>query len=249
MASRKAYDLRDRLTVPGRFHVEQAYYENVLGDLEKDCALLAEWVHTFPADFIARNNHSACLRRLGRSDEALAETREAARLFPSEFSYAQWMERSIEANRVDEAMAVFESAQRRHFDGALLHDARTVVAFLQRDDKTLQEQLDWSRGKPPEPDLLDLRAWIEAYYGHHRDALRLLRSVKQLDADKPPAGCEGNFNATPALWDAQMGFKQDALQIVKQSLPSEKTWGHRFRLSLAAALAGDVDQAQMIVDE
>ncbi len=248
-ASSKAYDLRDRLTLPGRFHVEQVYYENALGDLERACAVLAEWVHTFPADFIARNNHSYCLVRLGRPDEALAEAREAARLFPSTFSYGQWIGRSIQANRLDEAMAVFESAQQRHFDGALLRAERSNLAFLQRDDKTLQQQLDWARGKPSEPGFLETKAWIQAYYGHHREALRLLRRVKEFDADKASAGCQEDFNATMALWDVQQGFTQDALQIVKESLPSREISGQRFRFALAAALAGSVDQAQSIANE
>jgi eukaryotic-like serine/threonine-protein kinase len=249
MASQKAYDLRDRLTLPGRFQVEELYYENVFGDFEKDCSLLSEWVHTFPADFVARNNHSFCLQRLGRPDEALAEAREAARLFPSEYSYSQWIWRSAGANRLDEAMAVLESAQQRHFDGPPLHEARAYLAFLQKDDKTLQEQLDWSRGKSSEPEILDRWAWIQAYYGHHHDSMRLLRTVKELDADRPLLPCEEDFNATPALWDAELEFTQDALQIVKQTLPSEKAWGQRFRLALASALAGDVDQAQMVADE
>jgi serine/threonine protein kinase/tetratricopeptide (TPR) repeat protein len=249
MASQKAYDLRDQLTLPGRFQVEQVYYENVLGDLEKDCSVLAEWVHIFPADFIARNNHSDCLLRLGRHDESLAEAREAARLFPSVFSYAVWMSRCIYANRLDEAIVVYESAQDRHFDGPSLHETRAYLAFLQGDDRAWQEQLDWSRGKPSEPDILDRWAWVQAYHGHHRDALRLLRNVKELDADRPTLDCEGDFNATMALWNAQQGFTRPALQIVKQSLPSEKAWGQRFRLALASAQAGDVGQAQVIVDE
>ena len=249
MVSQKAYDLRDRLTLPGRFQVEQAYYENVLGDLEKDCSVLAEWASTFPADFVARNNHSGCLLRLGRLDESLAEAREAARLFPSEFSYAQWMGRSILANRPDEAMAVFKSAQQHHFDGPSLHETRALLAFLQGDDKTWQEQLDWSRGKPSEPDFLDRQAWFQAYHGRHRDALRMLRSLKELNAGRPSLGCDGDFDATMALWNVQQGFTQAALQIVRQSLPSEKVWGQRFRLAFASAQAGDVGHAQVIVDE
>jgi eukaryotic-like serine/threonine-protein kinase len=248
LTSTKAYDLRDRLTPPGRFQVEELYYENVIGDLERDCSLLSEWAHTFPADFVAHNNYSGCLQKLGRPDDSLAEAREAARLFPSEFSYSQWIWRSIEANRLDEATAVVESAQQRHFDGPLIHQGRADLAFLQRDNKPFREELDWSRNKSSEPDLLDSWAWLQAYYGHRRDALQLLANAKQLNAGKSPSRCEGNFNATPAVWDAEQGFTQDALEIVKRSLPSEEAWGHRFRLALASALAGDVDRAQLVAD-
>ena len=248
VTSGKAYELRDRLTLPERFHAEEVYYENDLGDLEKDCSVLAEWVHTYPADFIAHNNHAICLRQLGRPDEALAEARDAARLFPGLHSYSLWFGSSMEANRFDEAESILESAQARDFDPEWFLGPRFDLAFLKNDEKTMQQQLDRSRGKPSEPDVLDAWAWFQVYYGHHNEALRLMRRVKELRAGKPTNACAEEFNVTPALWDAQMGFSQEALKFAMQAFPAEKLPGQRMRLALAFALAGDVDHAQQIAD-
>jgi len=247
-ASRKAYELRDRQTLPGRFHVEEEYDESALGDFQKDCSLLDEWVRTYPADFIAHNNRAICLQRLGRPDEVLAEAREAARLFPSAWSYGTLMSDSLGANRPDEAISVYQSAQERHFDSALLIEPRFELAFLKKDVKTMQELLDRSRGKPSEPGLLNDWAWVQEYHGHHREALRLLRRVKELNAGKPTGVCMEDFNVTPAFWDEEIGFTQGTLQLAKQAFPLEKLWGQRLRLAMASALAGDVDRAQEIAD-
>jgi serine/threonine protein kinase len=52
----KAYELRDRLTDPVRFHVESLYYHFVTGEREKECAILLQSVQRFPDDFIGHTN-------------------------------------------------------------------------------------------------------------------------------------------------------------------------------------------------
>jgi eukaryotic-like serine/threonine-protein kinase len=178
----------------------------------------------------------------------LAEAREAARLFPGAWSYRVWMLDSLEANRLDEAMSVSQSAQNRHFDPALLLDPRFELAFLENDGNTMQEQLDRSRSEPSEPNLLSDWAWVQAYHGRRRDALQLLQRVKELGAGKPTTACMEDSDVTRALWSAEMGFTQETLQFARLIIPSEKMWGQRMRLALALALAGDVDRAQEVAD-
>ena len=81
-AATKAFELRERLTGPSRFQVETLYY-NLEGEVDKGLPIAEQWVHTYPHDVIARINLHACLRYLGRPDEALVQAREAARLLPS----------------------------------------------------------------------------------------------------------------------------------------------------------------------
>ncbi len=78
-AETRAYNLRTRLTERARFQVEDLYYDVVTGEQEKACAVLAQWVQTFPDDFIAHSNFAGCLLRLGQPDRSLAEAREAMR--------------------------------------------------------------------------------------------------------------------------------------------------------------------------
>jgi tetratricopeptide (TPR) repeat protein len=69
-AEEKAYALRDRMTVPGRFQAETGYYDVVTGEVEKSAAVYAQWLQLFPRNLIARVNLSYCLSLLGRADEA-----------------------------------------------------------------------------------------------------------------------------------------------------------------------------------
>jgi hypothetical protein len=70
----------------------------------------------FPDDFIGRNNLYECESMLGRQDPALAEAREAARLFPSPWSYGQVIYSSILTDRFDDARAALREADGRNFD-------------------------------------------------------------------------------------------------------------------------------------
>ena len=102
-AGERAFALRERMTAPARFNAESTYHLQVTGDLEAACAVLTQWVEAFPHDLIARNNFAGCLGGLGEPDRAFGESREAARLLPSPFTYWMWIGRSIHADRMAEA--------------------------------------------------------------------------------------------------------------------------------------------------
>src|SRR5258707_10791588 len=48
VAQKKTYELRNRMTEPGRFHAEDLYYSEVTGEEEKDYAVLLQWVPIIP---------------------------------------------------------------------------------------------------------------------------------------------------------------------------------------------------------
>jgi Flp pilus assembly protein TadD len=133
VAARRTYDLRERVTLPVRLHIEDRYYEDATGEQEKAYAVLTQWVQSFPDDFLGHNNLSDCALLLGRRDQALAEAREAARLFPSPWSYGKVIYASITADRFDDAKAAFLEADTRNFDNATLRYSRALLAFLQKD--------------------------------------------------------------------------------------------------------------------
>jgi tetratricopeptide (TPR) repeat protein len=147
-AEEKTFELRNRMTEATRFHAENLYYDLATGEEDKACSVAWEFVQTFPQDFIAHTNFALCLEYLGQPDHALTESREAARLLPSALSYWNWILRSILADRFDEAAAVFNEADKRKFDGTELRSQRLVLAFLKKDQRALQEQLDWAAARP-----------------------------------------------------------------------------------------------------
>jgi tetratricopeptide (TPR) repeat protein len=175
-ASRRAFELRDRLTLPGRFYVDSIYYRLVTGEEEKACGVLADWVKTFPYDLIAHNDFSVCLTNLGDLDRALGQAREAARLLPAPWSYWHWMLRCLYVDRLGEAREVYDEALRRGFDSPYLRQSRLALALLERDDATLQSELTRAEGKPElERGALTIRSAVEQSHGRFRASLHLAK--------------------------------------------------------------------------
>lgn len=256
-AATRAYELRARLTDPVRFQAESLYYIHVTGELEKGCAVLSEWVQRFPEDFIAHNNFGKCLESLGQLDRSLAEAREAARLYPSPLSYNAVILRSILTDRLDEAKATYARADARKFDGPYLRENRALLAFLQHDKPTMQEQWRWAVGKPGvDHVLLYGRALTEAYYGHYRDYRRLSAQATDLAAK---ANALLAVDDDDALYQAEVGNLTQARQIAEKAgkrfqnhqitPPNSMRFGHsQSGLALAFARAGDTAQAQHLAD-
>jgi serine/threonine protein kinase/tetratricopeptide (TPR) repeat protein len=248
-AEKKAFELRNRLTEVGRFHAENIYYDAATGEEEKACSVAWEWVQTFPQDFIAHHNFANCSVQLGQLDRALAEYREAARLLPSAWSYTKWISGSIETDRFDEAVAIFNEADKRNFDNTELRRLRFLLAFLKNDHRVMQEQLDWAAARPDAaPVLLYERSRVQAYYGHFREA-RMMR--EQAVAH----GLSSSWNAgagvgkiVPALQEVEVGniipARREATDAVRKGLDPDG----QLAMALVFARAGDIEQAGKLGD-
>ena len=82
--TRKAYELRERVSEREKLTIESFYYQIVLGDLEKARQSYELWAQTYPRDYVPPTNLSFMYSVLGQYDKALAEAREAAPPRPGE---------------------------------------------------------------------------------------------------------------------------------------------------------------------
>jgi eukaryotic-like serine/threonine-protein kinase len=244
-SARRAFELRERLTLPARLNIESAYYRDVTGELDVACEVTEQWVQTFPHDLVARQNFGACLGDLGEPDRALGQAREAARLLPAAWTYQTWVERSLEADRLDEARSAYEEALRRNFDSPNLRDRRALLAFLERDDETMRAQWKWAEGKAgAEPALLNGRARSEAYHGHLRASLHFAKTAAALWA-KQGEGEASRVELYSTLLRAEAGVRGDlpvATGVPEQSLTT------RALTALTLARTWKLDQAQKAAD-
>lgn len=248
-AEKKAYELRTRMTDQTRFQVEDLYYENVTGEQEKAYPVLLQWVQTFPRDVIGHNNLAKCLNALGQPDRDADEAREAARLLPTPWSYRNWMFVSIMANRLEEAKAVYDEAEARKFDGPDFHEARILVAFLEKDDSTMQAQWNWAAGKPMEDRFLFGRSSVEAYHGHFAEARHLReRAIRLAAKSNDPSGNVAFDYAEQALDEAAIGNSAEAQRSAITALASSPNRNAKLVMALALARAGDLGRAQKLAD-
>ncbi len=237
-ALKKAYELSKRMTEPNRLHAENLYYALVTGEQEKACLVMSQAVQTFPKDALARTNFSTCLAILGQPDRAADEAREAARLLPSPLSYLHLIQRNIYANRLNEAKVTFDDADARKFDGSDLRWNRALLAFLQQDDSTLQEQWKWAEGKPDAARFLWGKSMVEAYYGRFRSARTLRQQALDLDT-----------NVSMPSWPQYEAFvgNLEKARDATQGLTTAKNRSEQIFLALALSQAGNTEQAQKLV--
>ena len=80
--SRRAFELRERVSEREKFYISARYYMDVLDDGDRAIEVLELWKQTYPRDFVPRTNLSARYAAIGRYQEALDEARDGVRLNP-----------------------------------------------------------------------------------------------------------------------------------------------------------------------
>jgi serine/threonine protein kinase/tetratricopeptide (TPR) repeat protein len=245
----RAFQLRMRAAIPIRMNVEDLYYSMVTGELEKDEALLLQWVHDFPDDYFAHNNLSRCAWLLGQQDRSLAEMRDAAHLLPSPFTYYGVVHREIMANRFDDAHATLREAESKGFDDNNFHEERADLAFLEDDRAELERQWKWAQGRPgADYRLLHVRAAMEGYGGRNRTAHDHAVSAARLADQEGDSEDALDYLNDLALQEAELGNKSRSQEILAQSSSMPQQRFTPVVVALAFARAGNTAEALRLVN-
>ena len=183
---------------------------------------------------------------LGELEEATVEARNAARLVPNIATYASLVNRLLSTNRLEEAKVVLEEAKARGIDDISLRTCTYLLAFLQGDNRAMQEQLSWAMATPQG------KAWAllqpgdrEIYHGRFRAAQNLY-SVAQRSLHWPAASPPDEVLSHTALGDAETGNFVRARQAAEQALSAGSNSTNKRLVALILARAGAVDEAESI---
>jgi eukaryotic-like serine/threonine-protein kinase len=248
--AQKAYELRDRVSEHERFYISEKYHNYVTGDTDKVIGVLQAWAKTYPNDFIPHNNLAINYGFIGLRDEALKEAIEAVRLDPrSATARGNLIDGFLVLGRYDEAKQAFDELQEQNPDSPAAHSYALKLAFARNDLAAVQREIDWSKGKPVEADLLGVQAAIAAREGKMGRVKELINNA--VDILKAQGRKE---NASQALTDlgaaqAHVGLCKEALANVAAGLAIS-----RGKISVVTAAAvygmcGDTGRSQALVDE
>jgi len=250
--SKKAFDLRGRVTERERFAVTAFYYENFTGELEKAERVYEMWTKVYSQDpdpLVVLGSNSMAL---GQYERAATETRESLRLDPSSaVSLVNLGQIYLALNRFDEARATIEEAQRQKIDHPGLHLNLYALAFFRDDATAMKEQADWAAGKPgAEGEMLSLESDTEAWSGRLGKARELSRraveSARRADGKEAAALWQSDAAIREALFGNVDAARQNAGGSVTLAPGSEDVESHA---ALAYALAGDTAHAQLLLDD
>ena len=249
--TRKAYELRGRVSQREGLSIESRYHNNVTGNLEKARQAYELWAQTFPRDGVPAGNLSSLYAQVGLYDKALAEARETVRLDPkSAFSYAGLVNAYLLLDRLDEARSTAEEAKSRTLDSPPLHIFLYQIAFLQNDAKGMAQQVSWSRGQPGvEGILLSQESDTAAYSGHLAKARELSRRAVVAAERGEEKEAAADYEAQLALREAFFGNAAEARNRAAAALKLSRGRDAQCEAALGLAIVGEISRAQVLAKD
>ncbi len=249
--TKKAYELRGRVSEWERFYIESHYHHFVTGDLEKARQAYEVWEQIYPREEVPAINLGVVYQSLGQYDKSLGEFREALRLGPSEsLNFSNLTLAYLHLHRLSEARATAEEALTKNLDSADLRLYMYQMAFLRGDEAGMAKQVAWSSGKPGlENAMLNLEANTAAYSGKlaaAREFSRLAMAAAERAGEKEmAAGCEAGAALREALYGNAAAAEEHAVRTLTMSNGRDA----QFAAALALALTGDTKRGRAIAED
>src|SRR5215467_3194698 len=139
--AKEAYALRARVSAREQCSISGLYYEIVTGELDKEIEAWQVCERAYPRYYAPHLDLALAFTHLGQFEKAIAETREAMALEPTNGNcYHNLMYDLTALNRLEEAKEVYKEAVDRKVDNRGVHIDRFSIAFLERDDPKIQHQ-------------------------------------------------------------------------------------------------------------
>jgi serine/threonine protein kinase/tetratricopeptide (TPR) repeat protein len=249
-ATRKAYELKDRVSEVEKFYIESHYDEMATGDLDKARQTFKLLAQNYPREETAPTNLGVIDVVLGDYDDGLKQAQDAFKLNPSGLNYSNLISSFITLNRIDEAKALSQDAQAKKLDSGYLRITMYQIAFLQNDKTAMAQQVAWSVGKTGVEDVfLGMEADTAAYGGRLRKARDFTRQAAASAERADEKETAASYLAEGALREAFVGNSNLAQQGAAAALRLTNSRDVQFLAATAYAAGGDASKAQTLVDD
>jgi len=250
-STRKAYELRQRVSERERFGIETSYYNFVIGDLGKARESCELWAQAYPRDDVPHTILNGLYFSLGQYDKALAEALEALRLNPaSGNNYENLAGSYMYLNRLEEARATIEQGWAKKLDTPYMHIFAYVLALFRVDRATMAQQAAWVMGKPGiEDTLISWQADIAAYSGLQEKSRELSRRAIASAQNAGEKETAAAYQAKSALRETLFGNPAKARQEATAALELSTGRDVQFEAALVLALIGDESRAEALAND
>ncbi len=248
-ATRKAYELKDRVSEREKLYITEHYYQVVTGEHEKEMEALELYGRTYPNDSIPPNNLAVGYEMEGDFARATEKAREAVRIDPN--SVSAWVNLAygyLGANRPDEAQQTMQQVLTKFPNGELLHWFAYYTALVLGKATDADRELAWSKGKQLEYRFL----LFQGHAAQEQGKLRLSEELTQraLDMEKNQGlkeTAEGDLGGL-AVVQADFGVCDRALANVA-TLASSPARSAITQAAMAWASCGQESKAQSNADK
>ncbi len=208
-STRKAYDLRERVSERERFYITSHYEGYVTGNLEASRKIYELWAQTYPRDDTPPTNLAVLYIAQGDFEKTLPASRESLRLTPGSGSgYANLVDAYRLLARPEEAKATAREALGHQLDSPYLHNPLYLIAFQQGDSAAMEHEAALVMGKPGVEDvMLNLQSDTAAYAGHFAKAREITHRASDSAERADEKETAASYIASAALREALATFK------------------------------------------
>jgi Tfp pilus assembly protein PilF len=248
--SRRAFELRDRVSERERFFISWRYYLDADQAWDKALELSLSWTMTYPREAFAFNSLGLASAAFGQHQQAVDAFREAIRLDPRFVPpYGNLAGSTIALNRFEEAKGLLAEASSRGLDFISLRRMAYLIAFLDNDSAAMTRELTLVRDTRDAMWASIWEARTAAFSGRLRNAHELFQSGVE-------AARRDNFREFAAQWmteDAETHALADecpdARREVAAGLEMSRDNFTLERASRVRALCGDGQEVSQLSGE
>ena len=247
----RAYELRDRVTLPERLEIDIIYLSVMSGDRVRMVETLEEMRRTYPRRLSARRRLATLYQSMGRLEDGLAEALEAVTLEPTSALAHQAVAQAYESlNRYADARRVAESAIAQGLDSAALHTTLLHIGFITGDQALVAREREWASSRTTAaPYFLEAEAEEAVWRGRLRESLEFLDRYQALARER---GAEHRWTVLElrkARYEAICGFSDRAMARVNAQLAGGRLGNDLLVDALKVTVsAGDVETTARIID-
>ncbi len=247
--TRKAYELKDRVSEREKLYIMEHYYETVTGELDKEIETLELYDRTYPTDSVPGNNLAIAYSQIGEFEKAGEAARRGIAADPnSGGAYTGLLYAYAATGRPDEARQILDQALKRFPDSEDIHWAALWVALALDKPDEAQRQLTWAKGKPGEFTFLQIQAHALQEEGKLRSSSEVMQQAMELEQSQNLKEIELSDLGALAMVQADFGVCDQARKNAA-SIPSGKTRDADVYAGFVFATCGDGAKAETVASE
>ena len=248
----RAYQARERASGPEKFNIEYSYHRNVTGNLDKAWQSISLWRQIYPRDskaFSLSGGYAA--NGTGRFEEAAEASAKSVELEPDQlYGYTGRAEALFRLGRFEDSEKAFADAVAHHATAANTPAFLFLLALLKPGKSGMERPLAESRGKHDSEMLLaQVQALAAARDGHLNQAEQYSRSATEMALRAGLRERTAVFQATPAVWNALYGYKDEARKTAEVALRNFEGRDVAYAAGFALGLGGEAAKAEALADK
>jgi eukaryotic-like serine/threonine-protein kinase len=247
--TRKAYELKDRVSEREKLYITEHYYQSVTGELDKEIETLELYERTYPSDSVPGNNLGVGYEQIGEFEKAAEAARHSRLADPNSASAHETLAYAYAAlGRPDEARQTMDQPLKQFPNSESTHWTSLWLAFAFDKPDEAQRLLAWAKGRPGEYTFLELQVRALQSEGKLRLSSELTRQALEMEKNQNLREVEWGDLGQLSLIQADFGVCEQARQNVA-TIPTGKTRDAAIFAGFVFATCSEAAKAETIASE